>query len=213
MIIWQVAVAALLGAAAGYGGGRLAPRWIEEKPMRQWEPYVLAAVNGAVCALLASVHPFGAYFWQQFVFISVLTTVSLIDLHDKIIPNEIVLFGLVAGVIMLFALPYAGKSWVEGLGGGGGAFLALLVIALIAPGGMGLGDVKLAAVIGLFLGRWSAMGLLFSFLAGGLISGLLLLLRIVGRKSHIPFGPWLALGSIIVSIYGQQIWTWYMTSL
>jgi len=213
MIIWQVLVAVLLGAAVGYGGGRLAPRWIEEKPMAHWEPYVLAGVNGAVCGLLAASHPFGAYFWQQFVFISVLTTVSLIDLHDRIIPNEMVLFGLVAGLLMLFVLPYSQKGWVEGLSGGAGAFLGLLLIALIVPGGMGLGDVKLAAVIGLFLGRWSAMGLLLAFLAGGLISGLLLAFKIVGRKSHIPFGPWLALGSIIAAIYGPQLWNWYMTSL
>ncbi|HYF94157.1 MAG TPA: A24 family peptidase [Symbiobacteriaceae bacterium] len=213
MIIWQVAVAALLGGALGYGGGRLAPRWLEERPLRPWEPYLLAGVNGAVCALLAAAHPFGAYFWQQFVFISVLTTVSLIDLHDRIIPNEMVLAGLVAGLIMLALLPYPEKGWLEGVGGAAGAFAALLVIALIAPGGMGLGDVKLAAVIGLFLGRWSAMGLLFAFLAGGLVSSLLLALRIVGRKSHIPFGPWLALGAIVAAIYGPTIWNWYMTSL
>jgi leader peptidase (prepilin peptidase) / N-methyltransferase len=213
MIIWQVVVAALLGAAAGYGGGRLAPRWLEEKPLLHWEPYALAAVNGLACGWLAAVHPFGGYFYQQFIFVSILTTVSLIDLHDRIIPNEMVLFGLVAGVLMLFVLPYPEKGWVGGLGAGAGAFAFLLIIALIVPGGMGLGDVKLAAVIGLFLGRWSAMGLLFSFFAGGLISGLLLAFKIVGRKSHIPFGPWLALGSIIAAIYGPQIWDWYMTSL
>lgn len=209
MSAWQIPLALLLGAAAGYGGGRLAPRWLEEKPLQAWEPYVLAAVNGLLAALLAYTHPFGGYFWQQFVFISILTTVSLIDLHDRIIPNEMVLFGLIVGAIMLFALPYAAKGWVEALSGAGGAFVFLLLIALIARGGMGLGDVKLAAVIGLFLGRWATMGLILAFLSGGLISGLLLIFKIVGRKDHIPFGPWLALGAIITALYGPQIWLWY----
>jgi leader peptidase (prepilin peptidase)/N-methyltransferase len=209
MIAWQVAVAVLLGAGIGYGGGLLAPRWLEEKPLKSWEPYVLAGVNGVAAGLLAAAHPFGGYFWQQFLFISILTTVSLIDLHDKIIPNELVLFGLIAGALLLFVLPYEAKGWGEALGGAAGGFLFLLLIALIARGGMGLGDVKLAAVIGLFLGRWAAMGLIFAFLAGGLISAVLLLFKLVGRKDHIPFGPWLALGAIITALYGAQIWTWY----
>lgn len=210
MIGWQVAVAALLGAGLGFGGGKLAPRWLE-KGVRPWEPYVLAAVNGLLMGLLAVAHPLDAYFWQHLVFISLLTTASLVDLHDRIIPNELVLAGLVIGTTMLFLLPYPDKTWLQGLMGAGTGFGILLLIAVVAKGGMGLGDVKLAAVIGLFLGAWwVAMGLVFAFLAGGVISGLLLLLRIVGRKDHIPFGPWLALGAIITVLYGAEIWAWYM---
>lgn len=209
--VWQIAAGAALGAGLGYGGARLAPRWLESQ-MRSWESYALAAVNGALAGLLAFLNPLSSgYFWQHLLFISVLTLASLVDLHDRIIPNELVLFGLGAGAILLFAAPYPDKGWLGGLLGGALGFGILLLIALIAKGGMGMGDVKLAAVIGLFLGlKWVGMGLVFAFLAGGLISGLLLLLRVVGRKDHIPFGPWLALGAVITALYGSQIWAWYM---
>jgi leader peptidase (prepilin peptidase)/N-methyltransferase len=210
MSLWQVAAGAALGAGLGYGGARFAPRWLESG-LRTWEPYLLAAVNGLLTALLAAAHPLDSYFWQHLLFISVLTTASLVDLHDRIIPNELVLFGLGAGLVLLFAAPYPEKSWTYALLGALAGFAFLLVLALIAKGGMGLGDVKLAAVIGLFLGlKWVMMGLVFAFLGGGLISAILLITRVVGRKSHIPFGPWLALGAIVTVLYGAQIWNWYM---
>jgi leader peptidase (prepilin peptidase) / N-methyltransferase len=210
MSVWQVGVGALLGAALGFGGALLAPRWMESR-VRPWEPYLLAGVNGLLTALLAAAHPLDGYFWQHLLFISILTTASLVDLHDRIIPNELVLFGLGAGLLLLFVAPYPDKDWLFGLLGAVAGFLFLLLLALIARGGMGLGDVKLAAVIGLFLGlKWVAMGLVFAFLGGGLISAILLLSRVVGRKSHIPFGPWLALGAVVTVLYGAQIWNWYM---
>ncbi|HYG57748.1 MAG TPA: A24 family peptidase [Symbiobacteriaceae bacterium] len=209
---WQVPAALALGAALGYGGGRLAPRWIVEKPMRSWEPYVLSAINGGLMALLAMAHPLDAYFWQHLIFISVLTTASLVDLHDRIIPNELVLFGLAAGGALLLLAPYPDKTWLQALIGAGAGFGFMLVLALIAPAGMGLGDVKLAAVIGLFLGfPWVGMGLVLAFLSGGLLSAVLLIARVVGRKNHIPFGPWLALGAILTILYGARIWSWYWT--
>lgn len=209
MVHWKVLLGAVLGAAAGYGGARLAPRWLE-KPPRTWEPYVAAGFNGLLAGILAAGHPLDNYFWQQLIFVTILTTVSLVDLHDRIIPNEAVIFGLVAGGIMLFALPYPEKSWLEALGGAAAGFAGLLALALLVKGGMGEGDVKLAAVIGLFLGiRWVGMGLVLAFLAGGFLAGLLLLLRLVKRKDHIPFGPWLALGAAVTALYGSEIWTWY----
>jgi prepilin signal peptidase PulO-like enzyme (type II secretory pathway) len=227
MMTWQVAVGALLGALLGYGGGRLVPRWLAQEEAREpekdevkepvkrfyaWEPYVLAVINGVFAGALAWLgHPLDAYFWQQLLFITLLTTASLADLHAKIIPNELVLAGLGAGLVLLFALPYPEKTWVQGLVGMAGSFTVLLLVAIAARGGMGEGDVKLAAVIGLFLGGWwGPMGLMLGFLSGGLVSGLLLLFRIVGRKSMIPFGPFLALGAIVVALYGARIWGWYM---
>ncbi len=207
---WQVAVAVLLGAAIGYGGARLALRWLQKRPAA-WEFYAMAAVNGFLAGLLAAGHPLDNYFWQQLVFLSVLTVASFVDLHDRIIPNELVLFGLVAGGLMLFLLPYPEKTWLSGLYGAVAGFGFLLLLALLVKGGMGFGDVKLAAVIGLFLGFPSvAMGLVFAFFAGGFVGGLLLVLRVVGRKDHIPFGPWLSLGAAVTVLYGAQIWSWYM---
>lgn len=211
MIGWEVLFGAAFGAAAGYGGARLAPRWMS-KPPRPWEFYVAAAVNGLLVGLLAARHGLGSYFWAQILFVTVLTTASLVDLHDKILPDPLVAFGLVSGLLLLFVAPYAEKSWLQGIIGMFSAFAVLFILAIIVPGGMGMGDVKLAAVIGLFLGfPWAGMGLVLSFLAGGLVSALLLTLRIVGRKSAIPFGPWLALGSVLTVLYGQDIWLWYIS--
>jgi len=208
-MIWQAAVGALLGAALGYGVGRLAPRWMEGQ-LRPGALYGAAVVNGVLTGLLAWGHGLDRYFWTQMPFFALLMLASLVDLHDRIIPNEVVVAGLALGTLLIFLAPYADRSWKLALGGAALSFGLLLLLALLVPGGMGLGDVKLAAVIGLFLGlKWVGMGLIFAFVAGGLISGVLLLTRRVGRKAYIPFGPFLALGSVVAALYGPQIWAWY----
>jgi leader peptidase (prepilin peptidase)/N-methyltransferase len=211
MSMWQVTAGTLVGAALGYGGALLSPRWLV-KPIRTWEPYVAALVNGGLAYLLVRVHGQGLdrYFWQQLLFMSILTTASLVDLHEMIIPNELVIAGMVFGLGFILIAPYESQSWLMALGGAAVGFGTLLLLALLVKGGMGMGDVKLAAVIGLFLGlKWVGMGLLLGFLTGGLLSALLLLFRLVSRKDHIPFGPWLAIGAAIAALYGPQIWAWY----
>lgn len=210
MILWQVGVGALLGAALCYGGALVAPRWTS-KPPAPWESYTVAAVGALLAGLLASSHGLSNYFWQHLIFLGILVTASLVDLHDKIIPNELVLVGLAVGIAMLFVIPYPGKDWKSGLEGAAAGFAVLLALALLVKGGMGLGDVKLAGVIGLFLGlQWVAMGLIFAFLAGGLAGALMLLFKLVKRKSHIPFGPYLAFGAALTVLYGLPIWNWYI---
>ncbi|MFZ5814474.1 MAG: prepilin peptidase [Bacillota bacterium] len=210
-MIWQVALAGALGAGLGYLGGWLAPRWLERRP-RPWTLPVLAAVNAGFTALLAAAHPVtGPYFWHHLLFIAILTTAAYVDLHERIIPNELVLFGLAAGLLVMLLSPYPEKSWVQALSGGAAGFGFLFLLAVIVPGGMGMGDVKLAAVMGLFMGlNYIGMGMIFSFLIGGAVSAGMLLARLVGRKGHLPFGPFLALGSIITVLYGWEIWVWYI---
>ncbi len=210
-MIWQVALAALVGAALGYAGGWLSPRWLERKP-KAWTLPVLAAVTGALTALLAAKHPLSsAYFWHHVLFIAILTTAAYVDLHERIIPNELVLFGLAAGLILVLVAGYAEKSFLQALIGGVTGFGFLFLLAVIVPGGMGMGDVKLMAVIGLFLGwPWIGLGLTLAFLAGGIASAGVMLMRLFGRKEkHIPFGPYLAIGAIATLVYGWEIWVWY----
>lgn len=207
---WQMLVGAVLGAALSYAGARLAPRWMENRPA-DWEMYALTAVGGVLTGFLAQQHPLDNYFWQQLILIAVLLTASLVDFHDRIIPNELVLFGLAVGAAMLFVIPYPEKGALNALYGLLAGFGFLLSLALLVRGGMGLGDVKLAGVIGLFLGlNWVAMGLIFAFISGGVAGAALLLLRRVKRKEHIPFGPYLAMGAIVTAIWGLKIWNWYM---
>jgi len=210
MIGWQVAAGFGVGAVLGYLGALVAPRWLTS-PLRRWEAPALAGATGLLAALLAAAHPLDAYFWQHVFFIAVLAVASLIDLHDYIIPNELVLFSLVVGLAMLFIIPYPSKPWLHALLGAAAAFGFLLLLALLARGGMGMGDVKLGAVIGLFLGLfWVPMGLIIAFLLGGVVGVGLLALKLKGRKDQIPFGPYLALGAIITAIYGPDILAWYL---
>lgn len=163
-----------------------------------------------MAALLALGHPLSPYFWHQLLFVAILLVAAFVDLQDRIIPNELILFSLGAWLLVMLLAPYGGKSWLSALGGGAAAFAFFYLLAVLVPGGMGMGDVKLALVMGLFLGLpWVAMALIFAFVAGGLVAGALLALRKVGRRGHIPFGPFLALGGLITLLWGTQIWTWY----
>ena len=93
-------------------------------------------------------------------------------------------------------------------------FLVLLVIALIARGGFGFGDVKLAAFLGLYsayLG-WGqlAVALILPFIVGGVVSIFLLVTRIRGRKDAIPFGPYMVAGAYLAVALGREIIDWYL---
>ncbi len=93
------------------------------------------------------------------------------------------------------------------------AFLALGVLHVISPRGMGLGDVKLAFVLGLYLGwlGWGEvfLGLFLGFLLGALIGVLLIATHLRSRKDHVPFGPFLAAGTLIAIIWGPALLGWY----
>nr|WP_315989276.1 A24 family peptidase [Desulforamulus aquiferis] len=137
-----------------------------------------------------------------------LLVVTVIDLYHQIIPNRVL---LVSGVL---GLPLIYLQSLEILKTGTiGFFVAgalLFIIALVSKGGMGGGDIKLAAVMGMFLGLKLVMVALFlAFLIGGIIGIILLATGQRGRKDPIPFGPFLALGSLIAALVGEKIISWY----
>jgi len=147
-------------------------------------------------------------------FLGLMLACALIDVRHKIIPNAIVLPSLAvfAGAALVLDLAGAPVSATGALYGmlayGGGLF----VIALVAPGGMGMGDVKLAALIGLVLGglglRYVAVAAGLGILAGG-IGGVVALTRGKGRKEAIPFGPYLAAGAVAATFVGPAVASWY----
>ncbi len=200
---------AALGAALGYLGARLSARWLT-RPVPAWLTWSLAAATGTAAGLLGLLHPLTPYFWHQLLLLAILLLAAFVDVQERIIPNELVLFGLAAWLPAMLLFPYDGKSWLSALGGGAAAFAFFYLLAVLVPGGMGMGDVKLVLVMGLFLGAgWVAMALMLSFILGGLVSGVLLATRRIGRRGHIPFGPFLALGGLITVLWGSQIWNWY----
>lgn len=143
----------------------------------------------------------------------VLIPVALIDLEKRIIPNKILLpaavAALVAGAVIA---PGKVPEQLIAAGAAGGFFL---LFALAYPKGMGMGDVKLAAVLGLYLGRSVAVALIAGVFAGVVI-GAAVLARLgvqQGRKTAVPFGPFLALGAIVALFAGPAIVHWYLHTL
>jgi leader peptidase (prepilin peptidase)/N-methyltransferase len=144
--------------------------------------------------------------------VGILVPVALIDLEHRIIPNKITLPAAVAAVAIGLALHPAGVPEQLIAGAGAGGFLLAFLLAY--PRGMGMGDVKLAAVLGLFLGRSVAVAILGGVLIGALVGGLVMARLGVaqGRKTAVPFGPFLALGGIIALLAGPDIVHWYLHS-
>jgi leader peptidase (prepilin peptidase)/N-methyltransferase len=135
-----------------------------------------------------------------------LVAVSATDLEHQIIPNRIVLPAAVAVLAANTAL-HPSPEWALAAVGAAGFLLAA---ALAYPKGMGMGDVKLALLMGAALGRTVTIALLIGMVAA-LIPGIYLLVRhgAAGRKIRIPFGPFLALGSVVALFAGQPLFHAY----
>lgn len=143
-----------------------------------------------------------------------LLVIALIDLQYKIIPDRISLPGIVVGFAFSL-LPSSPLSWSDSLIGivAGGGFLLLVGVAyekLTGREGMGMGDVKMLAMIGAWMGWRSLLFIiLLSSLAGSLIGGAALVLSRRGVKARIPFGPFLSLGTFIFLFFGERITRWF----
>ena len=143
------------------------------------------------------------------VFVTMLVAITLTDLERRVIPNRILaVSALIAVAIVAIADP---GSIPERAIAGAAAGALMLLAALAYPGGMGLGDVKLAATMGLFLGREVAPAILVALLSGSLV-GLALIARrgAAARKQTIPFGPFLAIGGVVGLLAGSQLIDWYL---
>ncbi len=148
---------------------------------------------------------------------------ALIDLDVHRLPDAIVLPSYLVGLLLLGLAawnPGGAADWwalIRALIGGAAMLAVYLVLVLIYPTGMGLGDVKLAGVLGLYLGffGWGSLlsGFFAPFLLGGLFAIGLLVAGRVGRKSGIPFGPWMVLGAFVGIFAGRQIGEWYLSLL
>jgi leader peptidase (prepilin peptidase)/N-methyltransferase len=147
------------------------------------------------------------------VLVGILVPVALIDLEHRIIPNKITLPAAIAAVGIGLVTRPSGvpEQLISGAAAGG----FLLAFALAYPRGMGMGDVKLAGVLGLFLGRSVAVAVLVGVLAGAVIGGAIMARVGVqrGRKTAVPFGPFLALGGIVALLVGPPIVHWYLHSV
>jgi leader peptidase (prepilin peptidase)/N-methyltransferase len=142
--------------------------------------------------------------------VTALVPIALIDLDRQLIPNRITLpaavAALAAGIVL--DVGHVPEQLIAGAAAGGFFLLA----ALARPGGMGMGDVKLAGVLGLYLGRAVAPAL-FVALVSGVVVGVLVVARkgaADGRKTKVPFGPFLAFGGIVALFVGEMLMNAYL---
>jgi len=150
--------------------------------------------------------------WLGLALVSVLVPVAFIDLDHRIIPNAIVLPGAVAAIAIVAATEPSELS--EHLIAGAAAAGFLLLAVLAYPRGMGMGDVKLAGVLGLYLGRSVGPAMLVALLSGTIV-GVVIIARkgaAEGRKTAVPFGPFLSLGGLVGLFFGPDIVDWYLDS-
>jgi leader peptidase (prepilin peptidase)/N-methyltransferase len=171
---------------------------------------VTEALTGALFAAVVVARSADRTIWLAMIFVAALVAITLIDLEHRIIPNRI-LAPLAVAAIALTAL-FEPHQLPERLIAAGAAGGLLLAAALAYPGGMGMGDVKLAAVMGLVLGRAVAPALMVALLVGTLVGIGVMARRGVreGRRTAIPFGPFLALGGLVGLFVGNQLVSAYM---
>jgi leader peptidase (prepilin peptidase)/N-methyltransferase len=142
----------------------------------------------------------------------VIVPAAAIDLEHRIIPNRLLLPGSIAALVLGLALDPAGEPARLIAAAAAGGFLLLAVLAY--PGGMGMGDVKFAAFLGLCLGRSVAPAILAALVIGVGVGAAVVARKGVakGRKTAVPFGPSLALGAVVGVVAGSAIVDWYLTT-
>jgi leader peptidase (prepilin peptidase)/N-methyltransferase len=166
---------------------------------------LVEALTAALCVGAVLAHTSASGVALSVALILLVVPAALIDLEHRIIPNRLTALGAVLALAIGLALDPAGEP--ERLIAGAGAGGLLLLAALAYPGGMGMGDVKLAGVMGLFLGRAVAPAILVALLAGVLVGVMIIAEKGAsqGRKTAVPFGPFLALGALVGVFAGQPL--------
>ena len=135
----------------------------------------------------------------------------MIDLDLQIIPDGLNLFIL---VLALPAIYFSGRPLPEHLIGLVAVSLLLFLVAILSNGGMGGGDIKLMGAAGLFLGwKLILLALIVGSVVGAIISLILLAAKKAGRKTMIPFGPFLSLGIAVAALFGEDLIWWYLMLL
>lgn len=199
-------------------GARISPRYplVELGTAAAFTLVALARVPALVASsgaeLAAGVLELLAYL----AFAAFAIALAAIDLDVRRLPNVLVLSSLGTGAVLLGAAAIVGgdlEAGARAAAGAGLAFALYFVIELASRGGLGMGDVKLAATVGLhtaYLG-WGqlAVGVFAGFALGGVVGLALLAARRASRRTAIPFGPWILAGAWLGIVVGHQVAAWY----
>lgn len=222
MTVWVAVLCGLLGLPGGLLANLLVERIPEKRRLRPLPPArTLVATRLQILTVAATAALFagaGLRFGADWVvpgylvFFTCLVSISVIDSQRQIIPNYIVYPTIFISVPMLALAALLGGEWDrfgQAMLGATLAWLALFVIHMISPAGMGFGDVRLAFVLGLFLG-WISLshvvtGLFLGVVIISVAGVVLAVLRLRSIQEHIAFGPFLAVGSTIAVFFGQPL--------
>ncbi|MEO6529865.1 MAG: A24 family peptidase [Specibacter sp.] len=203
-----------MGIAAGLAAEKCARRLLPElhTAYRPRDGFVVAAVTGVL---------FGAMAWRfglswllpAYLFLAVAGVVlSRIDLQHQLLPNAIVFPSLLIAPALLFLDAAMEGRWGNLLLGAIGAavmFVIYLILAIISPRGLGMGDVKLSAVLGFYLAYLSmgllVLGMFLGFVVGAVTGGALVIAGLAGRKSSVPFGPSMIAGALLAIVFGSGL--------
>ena len=215
--------------ASACGSCKRELRWFENIPVLSWvvlgakcarckapisiQYPLVEAVTAVLFVLVTATAPFGSVLAARLVFVAVLVVLFAIDLEHHILPNVITLPGIGAG----FAFALLGPpGWLASLLGvllGGGVLYAIAAGYYLVrkEEGMGMGDVKMLAMIGAFLG-WQAvlLTLVLASLSGAVIGMAMIALQRGSMKYALPFGTFLALGALVAMLAGQPLIDWYV---
>ncbi len=178
---------------------------------------VVEVVTGLVFACLYMAYGPTISFIVLSTYACILTIVFVIDLEHGLILNKVVTPALVLALAIAAIVP---PQWLGTIGphpvvsaliGAGTGFILLFLVALVSRGGMGWGDVKFAAFMGAATGFPLILVAIFAgIITGGVTGILLIVLRRKGRKETIPFGPFLAIGTMIALMWGETLLRWYI---
>ncbi|MGZ4170414.1 MAG: prepilin peptidase [Solirubrobacteraceae bacterium] len=171
---------------------------------------ITEALTGALFAAVVIARGASTSIWLDLIFVAGLVAITQIDLEYQIIPNRIVAPLALAAIVLtaVFQPHLLTERLIAGAAAGG----FLLIAVLAYPAGMGMGDIKLAAVMGLVLGRAVAPAMFIALIAGTVVGVAVMARKGVrdGRKTRVPFGPFLALGSVVALFAGDALVNVYL---
>jgi len=209
---------ALLGLAVGWFLDTVIVRWVKrvqgeessfgKRRSRTWLVIVVTAASFVLAYMQFDTIWQLVFAWW---FITVMILITFIDLEQTIIPNRIVLPSALIGLAAAIALDPE-KWWVYAAAALGAA-LFLFLLALVWRGGMGAGDVKMALFMGAVLGALVVVALFLAFILGAVIGVALMASKRKTHRDTIPFGPYLALGSVLALLFGPELVDWYVSLL
>lgn len=175
-----------------------------------WRYPAFEALTAALFAAVGWHEGLSVELIPDLLFVTTLIVVTNTDLDLRVVPNQVLFISFLAGLIaQAVARPDEWPTWTASAAI---AFAVLFLVAMAYPKGMGMGDVKLAGVMGLYLGRAVGPALLIAFLLGTLVGlGVMAKKGVAeGRKTAVPFVPFMATGGVIALFSGETIVEWYL---